>query len=143
MVYTLYRYSCSHCNATYVGESSRHFHRRNSERRGISLGTNRPCAKTPIGNIYKHFLETNRAVDSSNFSKKIPVNDTSIKVAKSILIHILSEIYIHSYIFGNLFLLMELCIPHLFLFWLNVILIFYKSIYMRVFIFVYIYILLS
>ena len=86
----VYKYSCSHCNATYVGESSRHFHTRVSEHRGISPRTNRPYSKTPNSNIYKHFLDTNHSIDSNNFSIIFSTSDTSIKVAESIFIHKLS-----------------------------------------------------
>ena len=86
----VYKYSCSYCNATYVGKSTRNFHMHISEHKGISQRTNRPYAKTPNSNIYKHFLKTNQAIDSNNFCVIFSANDTSIKVAKSILIHKLS-----------------------------------------------------
>ena len=57
---------------------------------GISPRTNRPYAKTPNSNIYKHFLDTNHAIDSNNFSIIFSANDTSLKVAESICIHKLS-----------------------------------------------------
>ena len=47
--------------------------------------------KTLNSNIYKHFLDTNHAIDSSNFSIIFSANDTSIKVAESIFIHKLSS----------------------------------------------------
>ena len=86
----IHYYSCPHCNATCVGESSRHFHTRISEHRGISPRTNRPYSKTPNSNIYKHFLDTNHSIDSNNFSIIFSTSDTSIKVAESIFIHKLS-----------------------------------------------------
>ena len=80
----MYKYSCSHCNATHVAESFRHFHTR------ISPRTNWPYFKTQNSNIYKHFLDTNYAIDSSNFGITFSTSDTSIKVAESIFIHKLS-----------------------------------------------------
>ena len=55
----------------------------------VSLGNNRPYAKIPNSNIYKHFLDTNHAIDSSNFSIIFSANDASIKIAESILINYL------------------------------------------------------
>ena len=52
----------------------------------IPSRTNRPYAKAPNSNIYEHFLETDHGIDSSNFNIIFPANDTSIKVAQSILI---------------------------------------------------------
>ena len=57
---------------------------------GMSSITNRPYVKTLNSNIYKYFLKTNHAIDSSNFSIIFSSSDTSIKIAESILIHKLS-----------------------------------------------------
>ena len=86
----VYQYSCLQCNATYVGETSRHFYTRISEHKGISPRTNRPYSKSPNSNIYKHFLDTNHEIDSKSFQIIFSVNDSSIKIAESVLIHKLS-----------------------------------------------------
>ena len=56
----------------------------------VSLGNNRPYAKIPNSIIYKHFLDTNHAIDSSNFGIIFLANDSFIKIAESIFIHELS-----------------------------------------------------
>ena len=104
----IHYYSCPHCNATYVGESSRHFHTRISEHRDISpRGVNLQeliglMEKPRIVISMSIFLK--QTIVSSNFSIIFSANYTSINLAESIFIH------------KCLLLLMELYIPPLFIF---------------------------
>ena len=63
----VYNYSCSHCSATYLGESIRHFHTRVSEHKGISPRTGVPYTKAPKSNIYQHYLQTGHEILTSDF----------------------------------------------------------------------------
>ena len=59
----VYKNLCWQCDATYVGETSRHFYTRIAEREGISRRINRPYSKSPNFNIYKHFLDTDHKIE--------------------------------------------------------------------------------
>ena len=50
----VYKYKCQCCNALYVGETVRHFHKRISEHMEISGSTGKPLSKPPFSNIRDH-----------------------------------------------------------------------------------------
>ena len=84
----VYEFKCSHCSASYVGETSRHFYTRVSEHLGISPRTGRPYLNSPNSNIYRHFLETGHSIDRDNFKiLKHCENNFELKTMESIFIH--------------------------------------------------------
>ena len=82
----VYKYSCSHCNATYVGETARHLHTRISEHRGVSHRTGHLLNKTPNSNIFKHYLDTGHDVLPSQFEVVCNISQ-NLKLTESIVIH--------------------------------------------------------
>ena len=47
----VYKYKCQCCNALYVGESVRHFHKRNPEHMGISAFTGKSLSRPSFSKI--------------------------------------------------------------------------------------------
>ena len=83
----VYLYSCLHCNATYVGETTRHLRTRISEHRGVSNRTGKLLRNNPNSNIYKHYLDSGHEICSESFSI---VSDglQNLRVTESVLIHL-------------------------------------------------------
>ena len=67
----VYKYSYGLYSATYIGESTRHYQTRVSERRGISPRTGMHYSKPSKNNIYSYYLETGHQIDLGKFRKKI------------------------------------------------------------------------
>ena len=82
----VYKYTCGSCQATYIGESSRHYRTRVSEHCGISPRTGLRLTK-PNSNIYKHFEEKDHEILRENFSIMSYHSPWELKVAESIAIH--------------------------------------------------------
>ena len=83
----VYKYSCSQCSATYVGETSRHLRTRICEHRGISNRTGNLLINSPNSNIFKHYLDTGHEVSPDQF-KVISDDLDNLKITESIMIHI-------------------------------------------------------
>ena len=86
-IYLVYKYTCSQCSATYVGESSRHLRTRIAEHRNISPRTSKPYATESKSNIYKHYLETGHEVVCDDFEVLASDSNVNLKVIESIFIH--------------------------------------------------------
>ena len=82
----VYQYKCAQCDATYIGETTRHFSTRVAEHRGISSRTGRPLMNSPNSNIFSHYLSSGHEIQSSDF--KILFNgQVNLKIAESLFIH--------------------------------------------------------
>ena len=64
----IYKYSCSCCNATYVGMTKRQLSVRISEHTGRSLRTNRPLSKPPFSAIREHSEDHDHPIQKNSFS---------------------------------------------------------------------------
>ena len=64
----VYKYKCQCCNALYVGETVRHFHKRISEHMGISGYTGKPLSKPPFSNIRDHHQSSGHPISPDDFS---------------------------------------------------------------------------
>ena len=82
----VYQYKCAQCDATYIGETTRHFSTRVAEHRGISSRTGRPFLNSPNSNIYSHYLSTGHDLQSSDF-KILYSGGVGLKIAESLFIH--------------------------------------------------------
>ena len=82
----VYQYRCAQCEATYIGETTRHFSTRVAEHRGISSRTGRPLINSPNSNIFSHYLSSGHDIQSSNF-KILFSGGAGVKIAESLLIH--------------------------------------------------------
>ena len=81
----VYKFQCSVCNSTYIGETIRHYKTRISEHMGISPLTGAPIiSKT---NVREHINKTGHIISEQDF--KIIKNSTEfdVKTAESICIH--------------------------------------------------------
>ena len=63
----VYKYKCQCCNALYVGETVRHFHKRISEHMGISGSTGKPLSK-PFSKIRDHHQSSGHPISPDDFS---------------------------------------------------------------------------
>ena len=64
----VYKYKCQCCNALYVGETVRHFHKCISEHMGISAFTGKPLSKPPVSNIRNHHQASGDPISPDDFS---------------------------------------------------------------------------
>ena len=62
------KYKCQCCNALYVGETVRHFHKRISEHMGILGTTGKPLSKPPFSNIRDHHQSSGHPISPDDFS---------------------------------------------------------------------------
>ena len=63
----VYQYKCAQCEATYIGETTRHFSTRVAEHRGVSSRTGRLLMNSPNSNIFSHYLSSGHDIQSSDF----------------------------------------------------------------------------
>ena len=82
----VYKYTCSQCNATYVGETTRHLCTHICEHRGLSNRTGRLLSKNPNSNIFKHYLDTGHDIEPSQFNIIHRCSD-NLKIIESLAIH--------------------------------------------------------
>ena len=82
----VYGFSCSQCNATYVGETSRHLKTRIAEHRGISVRTSRPLSNCN-SIIFKHSMENSHPVKPQDFKILGNANSHNIRTLESIYIY--------------------------------------------------------
>ena len=64
----VYNYKCQCCNALYVRETVRHFHKRISEHMGISAFTGKLLLKPPFSNIRDHHQASGHPISPDDFS---------------------------------------------------------------------------
>ena len=86
----LYRYSCSTCRGTYLGETKRHFLVRAYEHLGLSVITNREykCNDKTATSVRKHCVHNSHSNCLDNF--KIigsARNKFHLKLTESLIIH--------------------------------------------------------
>ena len=86
----IYKYSCSQCQSTYIGETQRHFISRICEHKGISPRTKLPFLNPPFSNIRDHALSENHPIVKDNFSLLASCPSYDLRVLESIFIHKLS-----------------------------------------------------
>ena len=83
----VYRYSCSSCNATYYGKTSRHFFARAAEHMGISNLTSKCVKNVKESAVSDDLLQCNCAIDFDHFD--VLVSDTNsfrLLIKESLLI---------------------------------------------------------
>ena len=83
----VYKYKCQCCNALYVGETVRHFHKRISEHMGISGSTGKPISKPPFSNIRDHNQSSGHPISPNDFYILSPCSSSfELLVRESLLI---------------------------------------------------------
>ena len=83
----VYRFNCSQCQATYIGETSRHLHTRMSEHRGISPRTLLQVLKPKDSRIRDHSEESNHTFNFTNFKVLKICHPFDLELTESVLIH--------------------------------------------------------
>ena len=83
----VYQYKCAQCDATYIGETTRHFSTRVAEHRGISSRTGRPLMNSPNSNIYSHYLSSGHDIQPSGFKILFSGGGVDLKISESLFIH--------------------------------------------------------
>ena len=92
----IYKYSCSQCQSTYIGETQRHLISRIWEHKGISPRTSMPFSNPPFSNIREHALSFDHSIKVDNFS-------VLARCIRSHDIRLLESIFIRKFkIFPNL-----------------------------------------
>ena len=64
----VYKYTCSCCNATYIGKTKRQFHVRIFEHLGRSIRTNRQLSKPSFSAIRHHSEDHDHPINKESFS---------------------------------------------------------------------------
>ena len=81
----VYQFKCSVCNATYIGETTRHYKTRISEHMGVSPLTGAPSsAKT---NVSEHRRKTGHPTVEQDFRILKRSKENEVKTTESIYIH--------------------------------------------------------
>lgn len=63
----VYKYTCSSCQASYIGETRRHIGVRQAEHIGISFSTNKPIKGDQKSAVHKHIAETRHIGSNDSF----------------------------------------------------------------------------
>jgi hypothetical protein len=83
----IYKYVCSQCQATYYGETVRHFTTRIAEHRGVSVRTGNWVTNPLHSNIRDHSIELDHPIHVDSFEIVSSCDKPSVKLLESILIH--------------------------------------------------------
>ena len=83
----IYKYSCSQCQSTYIGETQRHLISRSCEHKGISPRTSMPFSNPPFSNIREHALSFDHPIKVDNFSVLARCPSHDLRLLESIFIH--------------------------------------------------------
>ena len=84
----VYKFSCSCCNARYIGSSTRSLKIRVLEHKGLSYRTSVPLSKPSFSEIREHAIATGHNFNLDNFEILMTKNDTtSLRIAESLFIH--------------------------------------------------------
>ena len=83
----IYKYSCSQCQSTYIGETQRHIISRICEHKGISPRTSMPFSNPPFSNIREHALSFDHPIKVDNFSVLARCPSHDLRLLESIFIH--------------------------------------------------------
>ena len=83
----VYEFTCSSCNAGYIGSTTRSFKTRRLEHQGRSIHTGRPLASPTFSNIRNHSEQHDHPIHSTDFKilKSLP-DRLSLLVAESMFI---------------------------------------------------------
>ena len=82
----VYKYTCDACQASYIGESTRHIKTRIAEHRGLSPRTGYPLTNPSHSSIRTHAETTGHEIKTSNFKIVLSTNSQNLKIAESIII---------------------------------------------------------
>ena len=83
----VYKFACGWCNATYYGETCRHFKVRVGEHSGFSPLTNKQSKSKKSTVIKDHMLICDQSVSSDDFKVAVSSNSAfNLKIKKSLLI---------------------------------------------------------
>ena len=84
----VYSYKCNQCNATYIGETSRHVYSRYCEHLGVSPCTFKPVSSSLKRSIRDHSeLKKNHGMSISDFKVLHTCKSQDPRLAESTLIH--------------------------------------------------------
>ena len=83
----VYKFTCRQCNATYVGETSRHLQTRIAEHRGLSARTGHPVSYPVNSHIRDHCIENNHDLGTGDFEILCKTDNFDVRMAESILIN--------------------------------------------------------
>lgn len=82
----IYKFSCSECPATYIGETTKQMAIRIAQHRGRSFRTDGPLS-TINSSIYNHFEESDHCIKTENFKILATSNIFDLRTLESIYIH--------------------------------------------------------
>ena len=80
----MYKYVCEDCNASYVGQTSRHLKTRIAEHKGISPCTGRPYSSPTFSAIREHSLSAGHLIKDSSFSVLGSSNSFDLLIPESL-----------------------------------------------------------
>ena len=80
-------FNCSQCEASYVGETTRHLHTRVADHKSVSFRTHRPPPQPLNSGIRDHDKETNLEMVFNDFRVLSRYNKFDTKITESVLIH--------------------------------------------------------
>ena len=82
----IYKYSCSQCPATYIGETKKQLEVRICQHKGKSFRTGKPISDIN-SKIYHHFFENSHSIKHENFSIISRCKQQDTKILESIFLH--------------------------------------------------------
>ena len=86
--HVVYKFSCSCCNARYIGSSIRNLKIRMLEHKGLSYRTNLPLSKPSFSEIREHCFSLGHNFNLDDFEILMTKSDvTSLRIAESLFIH--------------------------------------------------------
>jgi hypothetical protein len=83
----VYKYTCSQCQATYCGETTRHLQTRIAEHKGVSVRTGKPALTPANSKIRDHAISQDHPIVQNNFKIIGSTIKPDLKLLESILIH--------------------------------------------------------
>ena len=79
----VYKYECAQCDASYVGETTRHLRTRVAEHKGVSARTGKPVNRSH-SNILEHAMITGHIILDQNFKIITTTQSDVLKISESI-----------------------------------------------------------
>ena len=79
----VYKYECAQCDASYIGETTRHLKTRAAEHRGVSARTGKPISRSH-SNILEHAMITGHNVLEQNFKIITTTQPDVLRISESI-----------------------------------------------------------
>jgi hypothetical protein len=85
----IYKFTCSRCNSTYIGETIRHSKRRFSEHLGVSALTGKPVPNPPPTRIRDHRLQCQCTPTIEDFEviRRETTSEHRLRLKESLFIH--------------------------------------------------------